>query len=180
MNSIHRRPSFQKKIGTGMTPQAFREAIAQKRITGHVGLLESVRMIDAALNLRLDEVEELPPEPVLASADMVTPVGAVGKGGVVGLKSTAVGRMAGQAIVTLDFIAFAGASPEYDEVLIEGQPNLRERIEGGVQGDIGTMAMIMNVVPLVMQTKPGLLTMKDIPCPRNTERVWRVPVSKHH
>jgi 4-hydroxy-tetrahydrodipicolinate reductase len=88
--------------------------------------------------------------------------------------------MAGQAIVTLDFIAFAGASPEYDEVLIEGQATLRERIEGGVQGDIGTMAMIMNVVPLVMQTKPGLLTMKDIPCPRNTERVWRVPVSKHH
>jgi 4-hydroxy-tetrahydrodipicolinate reductase len=180
MNSIHRRSSFQKKIGTGMTAQAFREAIAQKKITGHVGLVESIRMIDAALNLHLDEVAELAPEPVLASADIVTPVGAVGKGGVVGLQSAAVGRKAGETVVALDFIAFAGASPEYDEVRIEGQPNLRERIEGGVPGDLGTVAMIMNAVPLVMQTQPGLLTMKDVPCPRNTERFWRAPVSKHH
>jgi 4-hydroxy-tetrahydrodipicolinate reductase len=94
-------------------------------------------------------------------------------GDVLGLKSRGVGNKKGQTIITLDFIAHAGASPEYDEVKIEGYPNLTSRIDGGVMGDYGTAAMAVNMIPIVIQAAPGLYTMKDLPIPRNTQRIMK-------
>jgi 4-hydroxy-tetrahydrodipicolinate reductase len=173
MNSSHRRQAFQKKIGTGMTKKDFIDAINRKVITGHVGLIESIHMFGEALNFELDHVEELPPEPVIASQEIKTPFFSVKKGEVRGLKSRAIGQKNGQTMVTLDFHAYADASPEYDEVRIEGKPMIHQRIEGGVQGDLGTIGMSVNMIPLVIQAQPGLLTMKDLPVPHNTQRVWK-------
>jgi 4-hydroxy-tetrahydrodipicolinate reductase len=173
INSSRRRTSFQKKIGTGMSPANFKKAISEGSITGHVGLVESIRMIDDALNLELDSVVELPPEPVIASADIETPVADVKKGDVIGLKSIGVGRKQGTDVVTLSFIAHAGAEPEFDEVCIEGYPKIVQRIESGVQGDHGTVGMVLNMIPLVIEAQSGLFTMKDLPCPRNTQSFWR-------
>ncbi|MFX1606291.1 MAG: NADP-binding protein, partial [Promethearchaeota archaeon] len=41
------------------------------------------------------------------------------------------------------------------------------------QGDYSTIAMILNLIPMIKSAGPGLVTMKDIPVPRNTERVYR-------
>ena len=94
-------------------------------------------------------------------------------GNVLGLKSRGVANRKGQTIITLDFIAHAGASPEYDEVSIEGYPNLTSRIEGGVMGDYGTAAMAVNMIRIVVNAAPGLYTMKDLPVPRNTQRIMK-------
>ncbi len=173
MNSSHRRPSFQKKIGTGMTKEEFRKNIDEGRITGHVGLVESIQMIDAALNLGLDEIEELPPEAIIAKKRVTNSFTTIGKGDVLGLKSVGVGRKNGMQIVTLDFQAYAEASPQYDEVIIDGIPKMHQRIEGGVQGDQGTIGMLLNLIPIVINEEPGLKTMKDLPVPRNTSRFWK-------
>ena len=173
MNSSHRRPSFQKKIGTGMTRNEFRKNIDEGKITGHVGLVESIQMIDAALNLGLDEIEELPPEAIIADSKITNSFATVEKGDVLGLKSVGVGRRMGEEIVTLDFQAYAEATPQYDEVIIEGLPRIQQRIEGGVQGDHGTIGMILNLIPIVINESPGLKTMKDLPVPRNTMRFWK-------
>lgn len=173
INSSNRRASFQKKIGTGMSQDEFRKSIDEGVITGHVGLDESIRMVGDALNLGLDHVEELPVEPVVADREVTTPYTTVQKGDVLGLKSRGVGNKAGKTLVTLDFFAYAEAFPEYDEIRIKGQPDLVQRVEGGVHGDLGTVAMVVNMIPLVVQSEPGLKTMKDLPAPRNTERVWR-------
>ena len=173
MNSSNRRPSFQKKIGTGMTNQEFRKNIDEGKITGHVGLVESIQMIDAALNLGLDNIEELPPEAIIADSKITNSFATVEKGDVLGLKSVGVGRRKGEEIVMLDFQAYAEATPQYDEVIIEGLPRIQQRIEGGVQGDHGTIGMILNLIPIVINESPGLKTMKDIPVPRNTMRFWK-------
>jgi len=173
INSSRRRSSFQKKIWTGMSPEDFKMAISEGAITGHVGLVESIRMIDDALGLELDYVEELLPEPVIASADIETPITDVKKGWMIGLKSTGVGRKDQRNVVTLNFVAHAGATPESDEVRIEGHPKIVQRIEGGVQGDHGTVGMVLNMIPLVIDAQSGLFTMKDLPCPRNTQSFWR-------
>ncbi|TFF67990.1 hypothetical protein EU520_01035 [Candidatus Thorarchaeota archaeon] len=156
-----------------MTEEEFREKIDEGIITGHVGLVESIRMLDAALNLGLDTVEELSPEAVLAEEAITNPFTKVEKGNVLGLKSTALGRRDGHLIVQLDFLAFAEAEPEYDEVLIEGHPSIHQRIEGGVQGDFGTVGMILNLIPMIVSSSPGLKTMKDMPVPRNTSRFYK-------
>lgn len=173
MNSSHRRPSFQKKIGTGMTNDEFRKKIEEGHITGHVGLVESIQMIDAALNLGLDEIEELPPEAMIAESMITNSFATIEKGDVLGLKSVGVGRRQGEQIVTLDFQAYAEATPQYDEVIVEGLPRIQQRIEGGVQGDHGTIGMLLNLIPIVIKESPGLKTMKDIPVPRNTMRFWK-------
>jgi len=48
MDSSKRRIPFQKKIGPGLTPEQFADMIREKKITGHVGLLESTAMTAAA------------------------------------------------------------------------------------------------------------------------------------
>ncbi|TFH02357.1 MAG: dihydrodipicolinate reductase [Candidatus Thorarchaeota archaeon] len=173
MNSSHRRPSFQKKIGTGMTNEEFRMNIDEGNITGHVGLVESIQMVDAALNLGLDSIEELPPESIIAEKEVTNSFATIRKGDVLGLKSMGVGKRDGAVIITLDFQAYAEATPQYDEVIIEGVPRIQQRIEGGVQGDLGTIGMILNLIPIVIKESPGLKTMKDIPVPRNTMRFWK-------
>ncbi|MFW9801487.1 MAG: dihydrodipicolinate reductase [Candidatus Thorarchaeota archaeon] len=171
IDSARRRASFQKKVGTSMSVNEFTEAIESGRITGHVGLVESMRLIDDALGLNLDHFEELPPEAVIAEEEIDTSFAKVEVGKVLGLRSRGVGTKKNQTIITLDFIAHAGASPEYDEVKIEGFPNLTSRIEGGVMGDYGTAAMAVNMIPIVVRAAPGLHTMKDLPVPRNTQRI---------
>jgi 4-hydroxy-tetrahydrodipicolinate reductase len=173
MNSSHRRPSFQKKIGTGMTNKEFRTNIDAGKITGHVGLVESIQMVDAALNLGLDTIEELPPEAIIAKEEVTNSFATIKKGDVLGLKSVGVGKRNGKEIIVLDFQAYAEATPQYDEVIVEGVPRMHQRIEGGVQGDQGTIGMILNLIPIVVKESPGLKTMKDIPVPRNTMRFWK-------
>ncbi|MHA1769776.1 MAG: NAD(P)H-dependent amine dehydrogenase family protein [Candidatus Thorarchaeota archaeon] len=173
MNSSHRRPSFQKKIGTGMTPAEFRANIDEGKITGHVGLVESIQMIDDTMNLGLDEIVELPPQPIIAERKVANSFTTVEAGNVLGLKSVGVGRRDGEDIITLDFQAYADATPQYDEIVIDGTPSIHQRIEGGVHGDKATIGMMLNMIPLVVTAPPGFSTMKDLPAPRNTERVWK-------
>jgi 4-hydroxy-tetrahydrodipicolinate reductase len=173
MNSSHRRFSFQKKIGTGMTLEEFRKKIDEGHITGHVGLVESIRLIDSALNLGLEHIEELPPEAMVAERAVTNEFTTIKKGDVLGFKSIGLGKRNGEAVIKLDFLAYAEADPQYDEIIIEGVPKIHQRIEGGVQGDSSTIAMILNLIPMIRSSSPGLVTMKDIPAPRNTERVYK-------
>ena len=165
MDSSKRRIPYQKKIGTGLSPEEFKRMIDEKKITGHVGLTESIAMIAAALGWKLDEIKEFPPEPVIADREIVTSYTTVKPGQVAGLKSIAHGIKDGKPVIILEFISHAAVEEEYDAVSIEGVPRIHEKIAGGVHGDIGTVAVIVNMIPKVLNAKPGLVTMKDLPLP---------------
>lgn len=173
MNSAKRRVPFQKKIGTGLSKDEFHEKIRKKEITGHVGLTQSIQMIVAALGKEYDEIIELPPEAIEVENELTTCYGEiVPKGYVCGLRSKAFAKKDGIEFLTLDFIAYAGDHEEFDSVIIEGIPRLEQKIIGGVHGDLGTSAMVVNLIPKVIEARPGLLTMKDLPVPCNTENIW--------
>ncbi len=165
MNSAKRRIPFQTKVGTTMSQQEFRQKIENGIITGHVGLLESIHMIASALGWELEEARELPPEPVIAETPTESGMGTVPTGDVIGLKSVAHAKMGGRRVITLEFFAFAGVEQEYDEVVIQGEPNIRERITGGVHGDTGTVAMAINTIPKAVEAAPGLKIMSQLPAP---------------
>jgi 4-hydroxy-tetrahydrodipicolinate reductase len=174
MNSAKRREPFQRKIGTGLKIEEFHEKINKKEITGHVGLIQSIQMIIAALGIKCDEIKEFSPKEIIADKEFITSYGEkVSKGSVCGLSSKAVARRNNQEIITLDFIAYAGQHEEFDSVEIDGIPSIFQKIIGGVHGDIGTAAMVANLIPKVISAKPGLLTMKDLPVPCNTANVWK-------
>jgi len=154
INAATRRGPFQKKIGAGLLINEFRNRIERKIITGHVGLKESISMIADALGWKLDRIEVDPVEPVVAKAH----------GKVAGLKQCARGLKEGKEVITLDFQAYMDAE-EYDSITIEGLPNIHMKIAPCIHGDIGTVAMIVNSIPKVINAQPGLVTMKDLPIP---------------
>jgi hypothetical protein len=66
MNAATRRLPFQKKIGAGLTVEEFKRRIESRRITGHVGLKQSIAMIVDALKWNLDKITAESVEPVVA------------------------------------------------------------------------------------------------------------------
>lgn len=174
MNSAKRRMPFQRKIGTGLTPEEFHQKISKKEITGHVGLTQSIQMIVNALGFKSDEIIEYSPKEIITEKEFTTTYGeTVQKGCVCGLQSKAIAKKDGKDLILLDFIAYAGDHEEYDSITIEGIPQIHQKIIGGVHGDIGTSAMVANLIPKVINAKPGLLTMKDLPVPCYTENIWK-------
>jgi hypothetical protein len=165
MNAATRRLPFQNKIGAGLSVEEFAEKINKKHITGHVGLEQSVTMIADTLGWRLDKVFTEPVEPVIAEGPVESKDIKVNAGKVAGLKQKAKGVMEGREAIVLDFRAYIGAEEEYDAVTIKGVPEVKERISPCVHGDLGTVAMIVNSIPKVINAPAGLLTMKDLPVP---------------
>jgi len=165
MNAATRRVPFQKKVGAGLSVDEFRQAIDKKRITGHVGLEQSIAMVAAALCWKLDKVEVSPVEPAIAKKAVRSEAVEVKAGYAAGLRQIAKGYLKGREVIVLDFQAYIGAQEEYDSIKIEGVPSVNQKISPCVHGDIGTIAMVVNAIPKVINAPPGLVTMKDLPVP---------------
>jgi 4-hydroxy-tetrahydrodipicolinate reductase len=163
MYSGNRRSSFQKKIGTGLSLEEFEKNIVDGKITGHVGLIESVAMLSQATGLQVDEIKELPPEAIISDMERSLTFTDIKKGNVAGLRSVAIGRRNGKNVITLEFVSNANVKRPYDEVEIDGEPPIKERIQRGVHGDVGTVGMVFNAIPKVLNSAPGLVTMLDLP-----------------
>lgn len=158
-----RRAPLQRKVGAGMTVEAFRAAVAEGRL-GHVGLPESARMLAAAFGWRLTAVEERI-EPVRAEAPTPLTDGIVPAGHVLGLHQTAAGHVGDEVVVSLTLDMAVGIGPTRDHVRLTGLPDLELEVPGGLHGDVATAAIVVNAVPRVLAARPGLVTMSELPPP---------------
>ncbi len=160
--SIRRLP-FQKKIGATLTPEQFADLVRTKAVR-HVGLTESVSMLADALGFKIDRItDEI--QPKIATETTKSQFLTVEPGQVCGLVQDGVGYRGQEAVITLHMEAYLGAPETYDEVRIEGSPNLRVRAIGGYHGDIATASILVNSLPKVIDAKPGLHTMRTLPIP---------------
>ncbi len=158
-----RRIPFQQKIGAGLTLKEF-EAKHKAGTLRHVGLPESVDFIAARLGWRLDRVTESL-EPVIAEREVTTGYKPIAKGMARGVFQVGRGFAGGNEVITLTFRAAVGEPESYEEIQIEGDPPLRSRIAGGINGDIATCAVTLNAVRSILAVGPGLKTMADLPVP---------------
>jgi len=165
VNAATRRTPFQKKIGVGLSVKEFRDRTERKTITGHVGLEQSISMIASALGWELDKIEVDPVEPVVAKTPVESEAIRVKPSHVAGLRQYSRGIMGGREVITLDLQAYMDAEEEYDSISIKGTPNLHMKIVPCVHGDVGTVAIVVNSIPKVLNAPPGLVTMKDLPIP---------------
>ena len=53
-----------------------------------------------------------------------------------------------------------------DYIIIKGTPNVNMANKPEIPGGIGTIAMCVNMIPHVINARPGLKTMIDLPVPR--------------
>jgi 4-hydroxy-tetrahydrodipicolinate reductase len=158
-----RRLPFQQKIGSGLTEQQFQKKVDDQTVR-HVGLAESVGMIADALGWKLDKVTD-DIKPKIADATVESEFLAVDAGYVCGIVQDGIGWKNGKPLITLHMEAYLGAPESFDAVTIEGHPRIQQKITGGVHGDVATASITVNSIPKVLQSPPGLRTMRDMMLP---------------
>jgi hypothetical protein len=158
-----RRLPFQKKIGSGLTPEEFQQKVEAGTVR-HVGLTESIAMIGDAMGWKLDKItDEI--QPKIATKPVSSQFLTVKKGQVCGIIQDGVGYRDGEAIITLHMEAYLGAPESFDAVRIEGSPALYSKVIGGVHGDVATASITVNSMPKVIDAPAGLHTMRSLPIP---------------
>jgi 4-hydroxy-tetrahydrodipicolinate reductase len=161
VDTSKRRLPLQKKTGAGLTKEEFQRGVEEGRIR-HVGLPESIVMIAGGLGMKLDKIEEKI-DPVIAEEEVSSEFIKVKKGDVTGIKQIAYGIKNGKNLITLKLQMSLKVKDEHDGIRIFGKPRVDLRIDGGIHGDLSTAAVVVNCIPRVIDSKPGLITMKDLP-----------------
>ena len=161
VDAARRRRQLQEKVGVGLSQEQFRAAAAAGRVR-HVGLRESTYLLASGLGWRLNEYRE-EVEPVVADEPASTEYFTVRPGQVAGLRQGGRGFRDGEPVVELTLEIYVGAKNPRDTLAIDGVPPLEVEVPGGVHGDLGTAALVVNAIPRVVEAAPGLLTMKDLP-----------------
>ena len=156
-----RRIPFQQKIGAALTLEEF-EVKKNDGSLRHVGLPESVDFIADRLGWKIDRNEETL-EPVIAGEQIDSGYKPIAKGMARGVHQVGRGFVGDDEVITLNFQAAVGEPESYDQVRIDGEPVIESRIAGGVNGDIATCAITLNLVRSVLEGEPGLKTMAQIP-----------------
>jgi 4-hydroxy-tetrahydrodipicolinate reductase len=158
-----RRLPFQQKIGAGLTTEQFQKKVEDGSVR-HVGLTESIAMIADALGWNLSKItDEI--QPKLATVTISSEFLAVDPGYVCGIIQDGVGYRKGEPVIKLHMEAFLGSPETYDSVEIEGSPSLSMKVAGGIHGDVATASIAVNSIPKVLQSPPGLHTMRDLALP---------------
>jgi len=159
-----RRLPLQQKVGAGITAEEF----AEKKATGmfgHIGLVESIRLIAEGLDWNIDRIEEHL-DPVISPKEVVTPFLTVKEGSVAGIHHHAYGYDGDDLLLTLDLKMFVGAEDPRDAVKVDGDPPMDLVVRGGIFGDTATVATLINGIPQSFHAQPGLKTVKDVPLVR--------------
>lgn len=146
-----RRIPFQRKVGMGLSVEEW-EARRDAGGFGHVGLVESARLLADSLGWALTEWRH----------DMV-PCRADGHASVAGTLETLSGTTSDGRSVSLHFEANAAVDVEYDEIVVDGTPPLTLRFDGGVFGDDATAAAVLRAARVIPNARRGLVTVLDLP-----------------
>lgn len=158
-----RRLPFQKKIGAGLTLDAFKEKELQGTLR-HVGLQESVHLLATSIGIQLDTVtEDL--QPVISFKKISTEHIHINIGDARGVEQIAYGYLNGNCKIKMHFKAAIGEERSYDKIIIKGTPSFISEIDGGINGDIATCAITINSINSILKATPGLRTMADIGVP---------------
>ncbi|MFP4177137.1 MAG: 2,4-diaminopentanoate dehydrogenase [Acholeplasmataceae bacterium] len=162
-------PAVMAEQGVGIDLETFREKKAKNELAGHVGFRESVNMIAAALGVELSGFAQQM-EPIVTSVDRKSPYGEAKKGTLAGIHMTAQGKVDGEVMIDMhhpqQIEPLSEGTHTGDYIEIKGTPEINMAITPEIDGGIGTIAICVNMIPHVINAKPGLRTMIDLPVPR--------------
>jgi 4-hydroxy-tetrahydrodipicolinate reductase len=163
VNASGHRPSLHKRLGIGLSPEAFAAEAAQHRV-GLVGIVDSVAFLAHVLQWRMDDVKERF-VPVIADKPLPLAQPQVMSGQVCGVRHIVKGIAQGKEVISLDLRMYLEAKNTRDTIYIEGIPTLESTLKSTDMGDNAVAALLVNISPFVRQAQSGLLTMVDLPLP---------------
>jgi 4-hydroxy-tetrahydrodipicolinate reductase len=157
VDAAKRRGPLRAKVGAGLSREEFERGVADGKL-GHVGLSESAAMIAVGLGLPIEEIFETI-EPVLALRETE----GVAEGRVLGLHQIARVRAAEEVKVELDLTMAVGVAEAFDRIEIQGDPPVNLTVTGGFHGDRATVGCVVNAIPFIVASPPGVQTVVTIP-----------------
>ncbi|MCL2698911.1 MAG: 2,4-diaminopentanoate dehydrogenase [Defluviitaleaceae bacterium] len=155
--------------GIGITKEEFLDGVKTGKLSGHVGFPESARMIADAIGWKIDKLEQSM-NPIMTDVDRKSLHGFAKAGNVAGCSMEATAYRDGKEIIKMEHPQ--QIEPEQvgiqtgDYVIIKGTPDINMVNSPEVPGGIGTIAMCVNMIPHVINARPGLHSMIDLPVPR--------------
>ncbi len=155
--------------GVGMPVNEFNKGVEDGTMAGHVGFAESINMIADAIGWKVGKFEQQM-KPIVTDVDRKSTYGFAKAGDVAGVNMTGQGYVDGE--VKIDMIHPQQIEPEMvgihtgDYITLKGTPEISMSINPEVEGGLGTIAMCVNMIPLVINADAGLKTMIDLPVPR--------------
>ena len=155
--------------GVGLSVKDFKELMHKGELAGHVGFKESVGLMTEALGLNLTKFEQTM-APIVTNMDRKSPYGFAKNGDVAGVDMNAIAYIDGKPMIKLHHPQqiepeLAGVETG-DYITLKGSPEIHMAIKPEVNGGIGTIAICVNMIPHVLNARPGLKTMIDLPIPR--------------
>lgn len=163
-------PVVMEGQGVGIPVDEFNKRVEENNLDGHVGFPESITMISDALGWELSDEIKLTREPIVSSVYRKAPHAEVQAGDVAGCNMKGYGYVDGE--LKIEMVHPQQVEPQLegvatgDYITIKGTPDISMAITPEVPGGIGTIAMIVNMIPNVINSRPGLKTMIDLPVPR--------------
>ena len=161
-------PTVLASQGVGLSPAAFEQGLKDGSVVGHIGFVQSIHMIAAALGWDIDRIEQTR-EPIVAQAARQTPSISIEPGQVAGCLHTATAWRQEQAVITL--VHPQQVHPQLDgletgdSIEITGTPDVRLAGSPEIPGGQGTAALAVNMIPRILNASPGLYSMADLPVP---------------
>ena len=162
-------PAVMEEQGIGITVDEFKEGVRTGKLAGHVGFAESIGMIADAIGWKLSDFKQSM-EPIVTEVDRKSPYGFAKAGDVAGCAMKGYGYVDGELKIEMDhpqqIEPHLGGVETGDYIIIKGTPNVNMANKPEIPGGIGTIAMCVNMIPHVINSRPGLKTMIDLPVPR--------------
>ena len=160
--------TIQRRLGIGFTAERFTEGVEAGSITGHIGFPQSFHLVARCLGVHIDRIES-GFEPLVADRPFDGEHLRVEPGTTAGFVQRYRAVCDGRAWMSAEFIAHvdppaAGHEPS-DSIEIDGYNALNLAINPGCQPQLGTAAMIANVMPRLVEARPGYLTVADLALP---------------
>lgn len=155
--------------GVGLSPAEYETKHAAGEIAGHVGFKESVGMMSRALGWKIDRFDQQM-SPIITAVDRKSPFGFAKAGNVTGIDMRSQGYQNGRLMIEMShpqqIEPQLGGVHTGDYIDISGTPPVHLAIQPEIDGGIGTIAICVNMIPHVINARPGLKTMIDLPVPR--------------
>ena len=162
-------PVVMEEQGIGISVEEFKERKANGTMSGHVGFAESVGMIAEGMGLSVKEFKQ-DMNPITTDVDRKSPYGFAAAGSCAGVAMEADAVLDNGMEVRMEHPQ--QIEPEQvgvttgDYVIIKGTPSVNMLNTPEVEGGLGTIAMCVNMIPHIINAKPGLHSMITLPIPR--------------
>jgi len=155
-----------RRVGVGFSPEEFDAGWQAGTIYGHIGFPESMQVVAHSLGARIERTTKRFTG-LLAEHDYTLERAEIKKGAIAGFRQLAAAIVDGKPWFEAEFLGHIdppsiGAVLQ-DEIQIDGQVPVHLLLTPGIPAQAGVAALVANSLRRVIDARPGLVTVADLP-----------------